>query len=115
MHATGRRVLGAAAGTPDEVTLPMARHDPHRAELNALAAGLVRPAAGRSNDDTAAASGHHPDPNRGLEIEALIRELQSKLSDAADATEEIVSVHPLVAVASAFMLGIVIGRMMGRR
>jgi ElaB/YqjD/DUF883 family membrane-anchored ribosome-binding protein len=44
-----------------------------------------------------------------------MRELQGKLSDAADDAEEIVMTHPLAAVASAFLLGIAIGRMVGRR
>jgi ElaB/YqjD/DUF883 family membrane-anchored ribosome-binding protein len=90
----------------------MAKRDPHRAELDELAADLARPAAGRRGDADAAAVS---DPDRSLEIEPLLRELQSKLSDAADDAEAILTAHPLVAVASAFLLGIVIGRMMGRR
>ena len=59
--------------------------------------------------------GDQPDRTGDLEIEKLIRELQDKLSDAADDVEEIVMAHPIAVVASAFLLGIAIGRMMGRR
>jgi ElaB/YqjD/DUF883 family membrane-anchored ribosome-binding protein len=94
----------------------MAKPDPHRAELNELAAELARPAAGGHREaDTTAATGRQPDPDRALEFETLMRELQSKLSDAADDAEEIVMTHPLAVVASAFLLGIAIGRMVGRR
>jgi len=92
----------------------MARREPHRAELDELAAELARPVAGRRHEaDAPTASGDPPD--RALEIEKLIHELQSKLTDATDDVEHLVAVHPFAAVASALLLGIVIGRMMGRR
>jgi ElaB/YqjD/DUF883 family membrane-anchored ribosome-binding protein len=116
MQTTGRRRAKRAPERLMKATLPMAKRDPHRAELDELAADLARPAAGRRGDaDVAAASGHKPDLDRALEIEPLLRELQSKLTDAADDAEAILTAHPLVAVASAFLLGIVIGCMMGRR
>jgi ElaB/YqjD/DUF883 family membrane-anchored ribosome-binding protein len=37
------------------------------------------------------------------------------LGDAADDAEQLLTAHPFAAVASALLLGIVIGRMMGRR
>ena len=86
----------------------------HRAELDALVSELARPAAnGRHDADTAIPQGERGDHAR--ELEKLIHELQGKLSDAADDAEGIVRAHPLAAVASALLLGIVIGRLTGRR
>jgi ElaB/YqjD/DUF883 family membrane-anchored ribosome-binding protein len=90
----------------------MTKPDPHRAELHALAAELAQPGAGR------APSAHdHPKPagEGSADLEKLIGELQGKLSDAANDAEDIITAHPLAAVASALLLGIVIGRLMGRR
>ena len=89
----------------------MAKREPHRAELNELATELARPRRHQAVPPTA--PGDQPD--RALEIEELIRELQGKLADAADDGEQLVTAHPFAAVASALLLGIVIGRMMGRR
>jgi len=92
----------------------MARREPHRAELDELAAELARPVAGRRQEaDPPTASGDQPD--RAPEIEKLIHELQSKLTDATDDVEHLVAAHPFAAMASALLLGIIIGRMMGRR
>ena len=92
----------------------MAKRKSHRAELNELATALARPAAGRRQEaGPPAAAGGQPD--RSLELEKLIRELQDKLTDAADDAERIVAAHPFAVAAAALLLGIVIGRMMGRR
>lgn len=90
----------------------MAKHGSHHAELHELAAELTRP--GRHRDaDPPSGSGERPD--RAREIEALVRELQGKLTDAAQDAEQLIAAHPLAAVASALLLGIAIGRMTGRR
>jgi ElaB/YqjD/DUF883 family membrane-anchored ribosome-binding protein len=103
---------GGNGGTWNYIS--MAKRESHRAELNELATELARPAAGRRQaDDPLAASGDPSD--RALEIEKLIRELRGKLTEAADDAEYLVTAHPFAAVASALLLGIVIGRMMGRR
>jgi hypothetical protein len=92
----------------------MAKRASHRAELDELAAELARPTAGRPQAaDPPAASGDRPD--RAQDIENLVRELRGKLTEAADDAEQLVTAHPFAAVASALLLGIVIGRMMGRR
>jgi ElaB/YqjD/DUF883 family membrane-anchored ribosome-binding protein len=100
----------------------MAKPTPHRAELDELAAEVKRPSAPpappahrRHDAATANATGDHPGREGAVEIERLVRELESKLSDAAADAEAIVAAHPLAVVASAFLLGIAIGRMMGRR
>ena len=89
----------------------MAKREPHRAELTELATELARPRRHQAVPPTA--PGDQPD--RALEIEELIRELQVKLADAADDAEQLVMAYPFAAVASALLLGIVIGRMMERR
>jgi ElaB/YqjD/DUF883 family membrane-anchored ribosome-binding protein len=93
----------------------MTKRDPHRAELRELATELARPAAEPHTTGTANAAGDQPDSEGAFDAEKLLRELQSKLSEAADDVEDIVRAHPLAAVASALLLGIVIGRIMGRR
>jgi len=93
----------------------MTKRDPHRAELRELATELARPAAEPRTTGTANASGDRPGAEGVLDAEKLLRELQSKMSEAADDVEDVVRAHPLAAVASALLLGIVIGRMMGRR
>jgi ElaB/YqjD/DUF883 family membrane-anchored ribosome-binding protein len=93
----------------------MTKRDLHRAELRELATKLARPAAEARTTTTANASGDQPGAEAALDVEKLLRELQGKLSEAVDDVEDIVRAHPLAAVASALLLGIVIGRMMGRR
>ena len=93
----------------------MPKRDRHRAELRELASELARPAAQPRTTGAANASGDQANAEAALDVEKLLRELQSKLSEAADDVEHVVRVHPLAAVASALLLGIVIGRIMGRR
>lgn len=50
----------------------------------------------------------------GAELEEKLAELRDLLADAGDETREIVAGHPLAAVAAAFLLGVVVGRMTGR-
>ena len=93
--------------------VPMSKPDPHRAELNELAAELAQLATGPRGGGADARSQTQSDGLR--EAERIIGELQSKLSEAASDAEEVVTAHPLAAVASAFLLGLLLGRMMGRR
>jgi len=48
------------------------------------------------------------------EIEKLLRDLEEGLKGAADEAGELVGEHPLAAVASAFLLGLVVGRILGK-
>ena len=50
----------------------------------------------------------------GTELESLLQELQAKLEDASRNTEDLVKSHPVVALASAFLIGIAVGRSLGR-
>lgn len=45
----------------------------------------------------------------------LLHELQTAVDELAAEGEDVVSKHPLVSVASAFVLGIIVGRLFGRR
>jgi len=44
----------------------------------------------------------------------MLHDFEDTLSDAAEDAEDIVISHPLAAVAAAFLLGLVIGRVVGR-
>lgn len=48
------------------------------------------------------------------QVEQVLRELQAQLKDVADDAETLVAEHPLVSVASAFLLGVVVGRLLAR-
>ena len=48
------------------------------------------------------------------EIERLLEELRVIAAEAGGNAEKIVAQHPLASVAAAFLLGVVIGRAMGR-
>jgi hypothetical protein len=79
-----------------------------RAELNRLRTSLKN---GPTTD--------RPDPAAGPpdwleDIEKLGAELHAKLSEVAEDVEVNLIAHPLVAVGVALLLGIAIGRMMGR-
>lgn len=44
------------------------------------------------------------------ELQALVRELQDAVHDASETAEEAVTAHPTAAIASAFLLGVLVGR-----
>jgi hypothetical protein len=64
----------------------------------------VSPAPGRTEADAVAASG----------LEEQIRELGAALSDFTDGAEDVITEHPIATVLAAFVLGIAVGRLMGR-
>ena len=89
----------------------MARNAEHRAELDALAVRLASPRRARTAS---------PDPEReaatpAQEFDTLLRDLESKLTAVAEDAEHIVLAHPLATLGAAFLLGLVIGRMVGGR
>jgi ElaB/YqjD/DUF883 family membrane-anchored ribosome-binding protein len=91
----------------------MARQREVRAELDALKDDLVRSERARRTAAADAAAHPHPDRNAdhaGFDLQHLLDEMQSHLGAAAEETEELMSAHPVAAVASAFMLGLLIGR-----
>jgi ElaB/YqjD/DUF883 family membrane-anchored ribosome-binding protein len=90
----------------------MARQREVRAELDALKDDLVRSEHARRTAADAAAH-PHPDQNAdhaGFDLQHLLDEMQLHLGAAAEETEELMSAHPVAVVASAFMLGLLIGR-----
>ena len=48
------------------------------------------------------------------ETDRIFAELESGLAKAGEEAEELVAAHPLAAVAAAFLLGLVAGRILGR-
>src|SRR5580692_5961768 len=97
----------------------MARKTPNRAELDELQAELASPPSGRRGGADAS-DAKNAKPNRGAaadqpyDLAAMLRELQDKLSEAAEDVEGIVVSHPLAAVAVALLVGIAIGRAVTR-
>jgi ElaB/YqjD/DUF883 family membrane-anchored ribosome-binding protein len=49
-----------------------------------------------------------------VEIEGVLRELQERLSDAADDVEQTISANPFASVAAAFLLGVLVANVMSR-
>ena len=86
----------------------------HREELGSMREELSRNSGveghGMSKPSEAAAQSYC-----GVELESLLQELQAKLGDASEGAEELVKAHPVAALASAFLAGLAIGRLMGRR
>jgi ElaB/YqjD/DUF883 family membrane-anchored ribosome-binding protein len=88
-----------------------------RAELDELAAELKGTAAGAAGRADPFDAADEPNTGEGADAHdyrATLRDLERKLSEAAEDAEHIVVAHPLVAVAAAFLLGLMIGRMGGR-
>ncbi len=87
-----------------------------RAELDELAAGLKRAAASTSSGADPDGADEQPDARNvgARDYRAILHDLERTLTEAAEETEHIVVSHPLAAVAAAFLLGFMIGRMGGR-
>ena len=83
----------------------MAKKRSVKSELGDLQAELNRTAKAE-----AAAAAEAPQG----EVETVLRELESCLGKAGEEAEELVTRHPLAAVAAAFLLGILAGRMVRR-
>ncbi|MBZ0147603.1 MAG: hypothetical protein K8F62_08700 [Pseudorhodoplanes sp.] len=54
------------------------------------------------------------EPVDSSEIERVVRELQSRLTEATEAAEDTIAAHPLTSIAAAFLLGIAVGRLTRR-
>ena len=86
----------------------MSQQDDMQAELDALQRELkqgAHPNEARSQGASAPAS---------ADFERILQEIQARLKDAAEDSEEVITEHPFAAVASAFLLGFVVGRLLGR-
>ncbi len=84
----------------------MAKKRSVKKELGDLQAELMR---GDAQAAAAVSETHQPG-----EAETLLRELEATLGKAGEDAEELVTRHPLAAVAAAFLLGLLAGRMVGR-
>ncbi len=99
-----------AAGVREKL---MARQDARHEELDRLRAEL----AGACRPLTeASAADERPEPRDGqpYDYAELLTELQGRFADAVDDLEEVVTSHPLAAMAVALVAGIAIGRRLGR-
>lgn len=96
-HAARARAKPAAASAPDAAPAETLQDE-------AAAPGEDRPEAG---------TGAAPEPSLS-ELQALVRDLQAAVTDAKAQADATVSAHPAVSVASAFLLGVLVGRAWGR-
>jgi len=85
----------------------MAKKRSVKAELGDLKAELSHSAGDSHADAEAKTAPRH-------EAETLLRDLEACLGKAGEEAEDLVVRHPLAAVAAAFLLGILAGRMVGR-
>ncbi|MFG1422658.1 hypothetical protein [Roseixanthobacter liquoris] len=69
------------------------------------------PPADEAAPDAEAAGAAEPSLS---ELQALVRDLQAAVTDAKAQADATVSAHPAVSVASAFLLGVLVGRAWGR-
>jgi len=90
----------------------MARKKSAHAELGKLKEELEQAGPKRSKADAPKPDDSGETPN---EAERLLGELQTLLTRAGDEAEDMVVSRPLAALASAFLLGILVGRLLGRR
>jgi ElaB/YqjD/DUF883 family membrane-anchored ribosome-binding protein len=80
-------------------------------ELEALRRELRQVPVMEEDGAAAAAAGG----DMRAEIERTLRELQDKLSEAADEAEDMVAAHPYASVAAAFLLGILVANLLSRK
>jgi ElaB/YqjD/DUF883 family membrane-anchored ribosome-binding protein len=48
------------------------------------------------------------------EVERVLHDLQARLAEATDETEDAIAAHPFASVAAAFLLGILVANLMSR-
>lgn len=84
-------------------------------ELEALRRDLSSvPVMEDDGSNAAPARDSSADKDMRSEIERVVHELQTHLTDAVDDAEQAVSDHPVAAVAAAFLLGIAVGGLLMR-
>ncbi|MFG1398876.1 hypothetical protein [Roseixanthobacter pseudopolyaromaticivorans] len=118
--ATRRPELDALkAELAAQATADPAPAAPHKARSRAKPAAAPAPDAPLDEalrdqalppDDSASEA---PEPSL-TELQALVRDLQEAVTDAKAQADATVSAHPAVSVASAFLLGVLVGRAWGR-
>ena len=84
-------------------------------ELEALRRDLSPVPIMEDDGSSAARASDAPvDSDMRSEIERVVRELQTHLTEAVDDAEQAVSDHPVASVAAAFLLGVVVGSVLMR-
>jgi hypothetical protein len=82
------------------------------AELESMRQELARPSeavhAGAASPEAVSVAGIPP-------LDDLLRELEEKWAGASETAEELVKAHPIVALAAAFIVGMAVGRLMGKQ
>jgi hypothetical protein len=54
-----------------------------------------------------------PQSDKWPELSRALQDLQAQMQDTAGKAEDLLAEHPIAAMASAFLLGVVVGRTMG--
>ncbi len=94
-------------------------------ELKSLQDELATTKIERSANGEPAAAGHviapttapdtSPNPSQELELQGYLRQLAEEVTELFGEAEKSISTHPTQSVAGALVLGILIGRLLGRR
>lgn len=92
----------------------MAKNHELAEELHELQSDLRVSEASRVTERTADADKIAGSAQTLGEVGRLLEELQAALSDVATETEDVVTSHPLISLTSAFLLGVIVGRLKGR-
>jgi len=87
--------------------MPESKHADELAELRAELQKAAAASTARSAPDPEPPAAESSEIGR--EVERLLHELQSALSERAEGAEEVIAEHPLPAVAAAFLLGLAVG------
>jgi ElaB/YqjD/DUF883 family membrane-anchored ribosome-binding protein len=91
----------------------MAAESSIAAELGAMRDELAQAGAAHTGETTPPADPAAL-PTCRAELQSLIHELETKWGEASENAEELVKSHPVAALASAFLVGMALGRLMGR-
>lgn len=83
-------------------------------ELRDLQSDIRASEASRATERTASADKMAGSAQTTSEVSRLLEELQSALSEVKAETGDVVTSHPLISLTSAFLLGVIVGRLMGR-
>lgn len=108
--ARTRKELQALHAELAETTGADAAPKPRRTRATKSAATPEPAAPAADAPDEAAATPDGAPPSTLAELQALVRDLQDAVHDATETAEEAVAAHPTAALASAFLLGVLVGR-----
>ncbi|WP_341989530.1 hypothetical protein [Azorhizobium sp. AG788] len=109
---TRKELQALHAELAETAAAPDATPKPARRTRSAKAAAGTEPSA---HSEAASPPPETPEagasaPSTLSELQALVRELQDAVHDATETAEDAVTAHPTAALASAFLLGVLVGR-----